>query len=82
MPEAEVSLDRLDYCINYPFFRFTSRKVAIKDRHLIAFVLGANSVNALILFVYIIYEGVTTGYDVTIEPNVERLSSIDGVSYS
>lgn len=47
---------------------------------MIVFVLAVNSVNAFILLVYIINEGATTGYDVTIEPNTERLSSVDGVS--
>ena len=44
------------------------------------FVLCVALVNAFVLLVYIIYEGVTTGYDVTVEVNVERLFSIDGVS--
>lgn len=58
-----------------------TKRVAIKDWYLVVFVLAVNSVNGLILLVYIIYEGVTTGYDVTLEPNTERLSSTEGVSY-
>lgn len=59
--------------------RATSKKMAIKDWHLMLLVFGASLVTGLILLVYIIYEGVTTGYDATVEINVERPFSVDGV---
>ena len=52
----------------------------MKDWHLVVFVLVVNSFNAIVLFVYLIQEGVTIGYNAALEPNRERLSSIDGVS--
>lgn len=44
------------------------------------FVLAANSVDLVIILVYILHEGITTGYDVTEESSKEKLFSIDGAS--
>ena len=62
-------------------YRYSHKKIVIKDWYLIVLVLGINSVNSVILLIYIIYEGLKTGYDVTIDPSTEQLSSIDGVRY-
>ena len=62
------------------FFSHTTRKIAVKDWHLVVFVLIVNSFNAIVIFVYLIQEGATIGYIATLVPNRERLSSIDGVS--
>ena len=62
-------------------YRYSHKKIVIKDWYLIVLVLGINSVNSVVLLVYVIYEGVKTGYNVTIDPSTERLSSIDGVRY-
>lgn len=52
----------------------------MKDWHLVVFVLAVNSFNAFVIFVYLIQEGVAIGFNATFQPNVERFSSIDGVS--
>ena len=66
----------------YTLHRCTSKRLTIKDWHLVTFVLCASLLNIVILLAYIIYEGVTTGYDATVEVNVERPFSVDGVRNS
>lgn len=56
-------------------------KMGIKDCQLLLTVVCLALVDIFVWIVYIIVEAVLTHFNVGTEPNTEKPSSIDGVSY-
>ena len=72
---------KISYHLNlYSNPKTAKKKQGIKDHHLMLIVLSLTSIDIVIIVVYIVVEGLLTGFEVGTESNEENPRAFHGVS--